>query len=89
MAAVSAFYQEEAFNHVQEIKEKVAQVEGEWLGDSLSQTAVRAIRSTSGISSVLVGMRHQAYVDDVIAELKQPCQKKNRIEAWKQLSLHM
>jgi hypothetical protein len=51
----------------------------------LSQNAVRALVSTDGVSAVLVGMRKEAYVADVLAELHRPGDKSERTGAWNRL----
>jgi len=48
----------------------------------LSQLAVRSLRSTAGISSVLVGMRKREYVEDVLQELSRPCPVGDHKKAW-------
>jgi aryl-alcohol dehydrogenase-like predicted oxidoreductase len=85
LAAVSAFYQMKGSRRARQIKETVTQADAEWEAHTLSQTAVRALRTTAGIDTVLVGMRRQAYVDDILADLKIPVQSKNRDEAWAEL----
>jgi len=86
LAAVSAFYQEQGAAKAQAIKETAVQANPDWQADTLSQTAVRALRSTTGITSVLVGMRRQAYVADVLAELKRPVTVDEHTEAWQNLN---
>lgn len=81
-AAVSAFYQEESGKQAEIIKKRLSSADEEWAGGSLSQLAIRALRSTAGVTSVLAGMRRTAYVNDVLAELKRPIEQKNRDEAW-------
>lgn len=51
----------------------------------LSQLALRALRSTAGISSVLVGMRRASYVEDVFTELTRPVAGKERQIGWEKL----
>lgn len=85
LAAVTAYYQEQAARRTALIKETVETIEPEWQAATLSQTAVRALRSTAGVSVVLVGMRHQYYVEDMVADLKNPVAKKERLSAWRQL----
>jgi aryl-alcohol dehydrogenase-like predicted oxidoreductase len=51
----------------------------------LSQMALRALRSTSGITNVLVGMRQESYVNDVLEELGRSVSKKERTESWHKL----
>jgi len=81
-AAVDAFYRELAHNLAGNIQKKVAEIDPEWAGEKLSQTAVRVLRSTAGVSCVLVGMRRRPYVDDVLAELGRPVDQKPRTKAW-------
>jgi aryl-alcohol dehydrogenase-like predicted oxidoreductase len=52
---------------------------------SFSQQALRAVRSTIGVSAVLVGMRHTRYVDDVLEELRRPVEIQDRTASWKRL----
>lgn len=46
-----------------------------WGIKNLQHLALRALRSTEGITTILVGMRNTAYVDDVLTELKVRAQK--------------
>lgn len=86
LAAVTAFYQGEGQRYSQKVHEKAISADPEWQADTLSQTAVRALRSTLGITSVLVGMRQTAYVDDVLAGLRQPTTPAQRHAAWVQMT---
>ena len=64
----------------------VSSVDEDWAeAASLSQIALRALRSTWGITSVLVGMRREAYVTDVLEELGRPVDQKERTESWNRL----
>lgn len=85
LAALSAFYQEQAAKRTARIKETAVTIDPDWQAASLSQTAVRALRSSLGISSVLVGMRQQRYVLDVLADLARPVPVRDRIESWKKM----
>jgi predicted aldo/keto reductase-like oxidoreductase len=68
------------------LKKAVAAADSDWADASgLSRQAMRAIRSTEGISSVLVGMRQTNYVDDVLQELRHPVQVIDRTESWHRL----
>jgi hypothetical protein len=53
---------------------------------TLSQAAIRALISTDGVSTVLVGMRRQAYVADVLDALGTACQQTDRSQSWRRLS---
>jgi aryl-alcohol dehydrogenase-like predicted oxidoreductase len=82
LAALSAFYQEQAAKRTARIKETAVAADPEWQARTLSQTAVRALRSSAGVSSVLVGMRQQRYVLDVLAGLEQPVTVRDRSGSW-------
>jgi aryl-alcohol dehydrogenase-like predicted oxidoreductase len=85
LAAVGAFYQAQSAAEIQVMKGTAVLAEPDWQADTLSQIAIRALRSTAGISSVLVGMRRRAYVDDVLQELARPVEIKDRAGAWEKL----
>ncbi|MFT5195254.1 MAG: aryl-alcohol dehydrogenase-like predicted oxidoreductase, partial [Candidatus Promineifilaceae bacterium] len=53
---------------------------------TLSQTAIRALRTTQGVTSILVGARQISYVDDLLTELNRPVAVKNRAESWQSLA---
>jgi aryl-alcohol dehydrogenase-like predicted oxidoreductase len=83
MRAVEAIYADEAARLASNIKKHVAAVDAEWgEADTLSQMALRALRSTAGVTSVLVGMRREEYVDDVLAELKRNVTVRERSDSW-------
>lgn len=79
-------YQGEAALQAIEFKNKVASLEVEWSNiQTLSQLALRVLRSTKGFSSVLIGMRRNVYVEDVLHELKQESISADRINAWQRI----
>ena len=80
-------YQGDAIRQVQEFKDKVAALDASWGKiPTLSQLALRALRSTAGITAVLMGMRREVYVEDVLHELSQPCEAIDRRKTWGQIS---
>ncbi len=84
--AVESLYVAEAAREVADIKRKAAAADTCWAEKgSLSQLALRALRTTQGVSTVLVGMRQTGYVDDVLQELARPAPKAERTDAWRQL----
>lgn len=89
IAAVSAFYQETAVNMAQHLQTSVATIAPAWEADTLSQTAVRALRSTEGVSCVLVGMRRPEYVEEILADLEHDVEKRPYRSAWEQLRKEM
>ncbi|MEZ4642024.1 MAG: aldo/keto reductase [Chloroflexota bacterium] len=85
LAAVTAFYQESGHKAMADIKQQVETADPDWSAATLSQTAVRALRGTTGVTAVLVGMRQKAYVNDVLAGLIHPITPQPREAAWQQM----
>lgn len=87
LRAVGAVYAREQRQQAQAIKEKVQPIDADWAeAETLSQMALRALRSTAGISTVLVGMRREAYVEDVLAELRRDVSSEPRQASWQALA---
>ena len=85
--AVGSIYVEETARQLNDIRYAVNGADPDWeQPGTLSQKAIRAIRSTSGVSTVLVGMRRESYVEDVLEELQRPVEQRDRHESWKKLS---
>ncbi len=86
LRAIDAHYKVEAAEKAHKIKGITKEADGEWgLASTLSQMAVRALRSTEGVTSVLVGMRQDNYIDDVMSELAKEVHIKDRKESWQKL----
>jgi len=84
--AVGSIYAEEAARVLNRIRYAVNDADPYWEEQgTLSQKAIRALRSTAGVSVVLVGMRREAYVEDVLSELKRPLAQKDRRDSWARL----
>lgn len=84
--AVESLYVEEGARKIAEIKRSLAIAEPDWSkSGTLSRLAVRALRSTSGVTTVLVGMRKTKYVTDIINELETPIPILDRTAAWQKL----
>jgi hypothetical protein len=85
--ALGGFHAQAAARKTAQIKLALAAADPDWSGEvPLSRLALRALRTTEGISCVLVGMRRPEYVDDVLAELKTPKEPKDRRASWKKLA---
>lgn len=81
--AVTALYAGPAADRARAIREIVQEADPDWRGNaSLSQLAIRTLRTTEGISSVLVGMRRPPYVHAVLDELRRPLTPRPRRRAW-------
>jgi len=88
--AVASIYYEQAAHKAERIRRAVAAADGDWAAEgTLSQKALRALRSTPAVSSVLVGMRRTEYVSDVLAELQRPVQQDPRFESWQKLTAEL
>ena len=83
MQAVDAVYQAQANRKSEAVRERVVAADEEWAeAESLSQMALRALRSTAGVTTVLVGMRRREYVDDVLEELRRGVAVRDREASW-------
>ena len=78
--AVGSRYTAEAASELAGYKETIKNADPHWNVDgiNMSQLAVRVLRSTQGVSSVLVGMRQSAYVDDILNELRRSVPQETR-----------
>jgi aryl-alcohol dehydrogenase-like predicted oxidoreductase len=86
LEAVWSSYRQEAAKRCGQIKKGLSSVDTDWCeAETLSQMAIRALRSTAGITTVLVGMRRETYVEDVLEELARPVENKERTESWHEL----
>lgn len=84
--AVATIYVEDAVRRLNRIRYAVNNADPDWQKpDTLSQKAIRALRSTTGVATVLVGMRRDVYVEDVLTELKQPLEQTDRRDSWADL----
>ncbi len=84
---IESVYAGSAIREQKVLKRRVRAADPEWgRAETLSQMAVRALRSTRGVGSVLVGMRHTAYVTDILSELRRPALQSDRREAWRIVS---
>jgi len=88
MEVITLHYQQQDAEVTAKIKQRVQQADAEWgSAHTLSQMAIRALRSTAGITTVLVGMRQDQYVQDVIDELKQPMEIRDRKSSWQHIQV--
>ena len=86
LGTVEAVYRAATSQELRQLRARLALADPDWaLAPSLSQMALRAPRSTEGVSAVLVGMRRPVYVEDVLAELARPVRQAKRLEAWQGL----
>ena len=88
--AVASIYAEKAARRVDRIRRVMAAADPNWAAEgTLSQKAVRAVRSAPGVSCVLVGMRREEYVADVLAELRRPVKRGGHLESWQTLAAEL
>jgi aryl-alcohol dehydrogenase-like predicted oxidoreductase len=84
--AVGSIYAEETEMQIRRIRRVVNEADNDWAGAvTTSRKAIRAVRSTAGVSAVLVGMRREGYVDDVVEELRQPARQADKTKSWEKL----
>ena len=88
--AVASIYAEKAARRVDRIRRVLAAADPDWAAEgTLSQKALRAVRSAPGVTCVLVGMRRQEYVADVSAELRIGIKEGRRLESWRTLTAEL
>lgn len=88
--AIERFYRALDHKRLTAVKRVVSQVNPDWADTStITQSVIRALRSTEGIDCVLVGMRKESYVQDVLTELQQPIQAFATEVVWTQLQEEM
>lgn len=86
LSVISDYYKIESIWKGETIKEMVAEAESSWaVSGRLNHMALRALRSTEGCDVILIGMRLMPYVEDVLAELGTPIEKKYNRDAWLRL----
>jgi aryl-alcohol dehydrogenase-like predicted oxidoreductase len=81
---ITNYYRGQEMKRVTCDKQMIANCgDADWQFDApLSQMAIRVVRSTAGVGSVLVGMRDIDYVQDVLDELIHPVDKLPRQSSW-------
>ena len=80
-------YEGEVIHQVNEFRNKVAALDQSWVEiPNLSQLALRVLRSTTGITATLMGMRQEIYVEDALQELRRYCEVVDREKTWQQIS---
>jgi hypothetical protein len=85
--AVASIYAEKANHRAEDLRRVLASADPDWAAQgTLSQKAVRALRSTAPVSSVLVGMRREEYVSDILNELMRPINQTSRLDSWQALT---
>lgn len=80
---LSCYYAGQARDRSRAVKQTVASLLGdEFTNMSLSQLAVNILRTTKGVSGVLVGMRQDSYVEDILAGTRKPFNRRLGREEW-------
>ncbi len=83
---ISEYYKYHANRLSDRLSQTVSAADPDWAIDApLSQKAVHALRSTAGVTTVLVGMRQRSYVEDILAELHRPISIRDRQLSWERL----
>lgn len=83
LAGVTAIYQVQEQQTIKEIKDKIEAADPAWAGaPTTSRAALRVLRTTAGISSVLIGMRRPGYVAEVVEEFEVGIETAERRRGW-------
>jgi hypothetical protein len=86
LKAVESIYSESVAIEARRINRLISAADPDWAkAPALSQRAIRAPRTTTGVSAVLVGMRRVEYVSDVLSELSRPGIQKPRVSSWEKM----
>jgi len=84
--AVTAYYQGRAAERTAALERAVEGADEQWgAAPNLSRKALRALRTTAGVTCVLVGMRRADYVEEVLAELEATVLQEPREASWARL----
>jgi hypothetical protein len=84
--SLTARYRAKAAREIDLFKKAVQGIDDQWDSTKkLSHKALRALRTTKGVSCVLTGMRHTDYVNDVLKELKEPVDIRDEMHSWLEL----
>ncbi|MEW5819633.1 MAG: aldo/keto reductase [Cyanobacteriota bacterium] len=83
---ISEYYKYKDFIRVTEIKDALFKINNNMAKNkTLSQIALRAIYATTGITSVLTGMRNESYVEDILDELKDTLTFELNKDTWNEI----
>ena len=85
LTLVNCHYQALGAETAQKLLDAAQQADPAWEAPALSQSALRALRSSLGVDCVLVGARQVAYVADVMRELYRPVLREVRWGSWEKL----
>ncbi len=84
--AIGSVYTQRVRQQLRKLKQGLVSADSDWAQPgTISQKALRALRTTYGISVVLVGMRYPSYVEDVLEELRRPFATVDRKQSWEKL----
>ncbi|MEJ2054566.1 MAG: aldo/keto reductase [Calditrichaceae bacterium] len=80
---LTARYRTKAAREIDSLKKVIRGIDEQWDGaNKMTHKALRALRTIQGVSCVLSGMRHIDYVNDILAELKEPVDIKVEKQNW-------
>lgn len=86
LRAVASIYADDAAALEKRVVDMIDRADDDWAAPgTLSQKAIRALISTTGVSAVLVGMRKPAYVADVLDECVRSTPQAKRLDSWGRL----
>jgi aryl-alcohol dehydrogenase-like predicted oxidoreductase len=79
-------YRTKAAREIDQFKKEIQGIDDQWDGaKKLSHKAMRALRTTRGVSCILTGIRHTDYVNDILDELKQSVEIRDEMHSWLEL----
>ena len=88
LAALTAYYQEQAHDQARKLHERTMACDDAWQAEELQATAIKAILSTSPITSIMLDATQLAEFSAIQSALEQPVAQKPRQEAWQRLTVN-
>jgi aryl-alcohol dehydrogenase-like predicted oxidoreductase len=84
--SLTARYRVKAAREIDQFNKEIQGIDDQWdNAKKFSHKSLRALRTARGVSCVLTGMRHIDYVNDVLAELKEPVEIRDEMHSWLEL----
>jgi len=86
LSALTAYYQEQAHTEARQLHEKAMACGTDWEAEGLQATAIKAILSTSPITSIMIDISQPEDLSNILSAVNQPITQKPRRESWQKLT---
>jgi len=88
LAALTAYYQEQAHTEARQLHEKAMACDADWEAEGLQATAIKALLSTSPITSIMLDISQPAELPNILSVVNQSIKPKPRRESWQKLTVN-